>query len=173
MKASYHLFILISYRISSMTFGRALIIPQTVAKHGLHSWDSSSMTASNNSSEGRNLPSRLSFYISFCRLHYIIGEVMENFYFNSTGGRKVDESSRWIQGYELEACSDLTHDKLTSLLQVESSLKKWANDLHPFFRMPEKTQDQTPTKHVMREANVLRARSVSLSEILSQSDYEY
>ncbi|RDW79131.1 fungal specific transcription factor domain-containing protein [Aspergillus mulundensis] len=62
-------------RICAMTFGCALKVPQSLAKEGLNS-----MTLAG---ENEILPSKVNFYMSFCRLHYIIGEVLEAFYISS------------------------------------------------------------------------------------------
>ena len=128
-----------------MTFGCALKIPQSVAKQGLNSLVLPSDTANT------ALPSKVNFYISFCRLHHIIGDVLETFYI--VGDTKAEQSS------------SLFFDKFASLFRIDSALKDWARGLHPFFQMPSDAEDPTPTKHITREANVLRARLVPSSSL--------
>ena len=132
-----------------MTFGYALKIPQTIAKEGLIA----STSESTDGSESSALPSKIKFYASFCQLHYIIGEVLETFYI-SEGGLKND-IPKGNQG------KSFSFDKIARLLRIESDLNDWASNLHPFFRKPSEALDTTPSKHVTREANVLRARLVS------------
>ncbi|KAJ5119517.1 transcriptional regulator family: Fungal Specific TF [Penicillium atrosanguineum] len=141
-------------RIASMTFGFDLKIPQSVAKKGLNYLALNSVEVSSGAGR-RSLPSKLNFYVSFCRLHYIIGEVLETFYYFVDSD--IDRAaSRNIAGERLG--SSLSFDKYASLLKIESELCNWAQSLHPFFQMPSDLEDPTPTKHITREANVLRAR---------------
>ena len=104
------------------------------------------------------LPSKLNFYISFCQLHHIIAEVLETFY---TDGSKFEHQYDSVSDRN-EKSSLLFFDKFASLFRIDSELNDWACNLHPFFQMPSELQDPTPTKHITREANVLRARSVPL-----------
>ncbi|KAL4797621.1 fungal-specific transcription factor domain-containing protein [Aspergillus venezuelensis] len=133
-------------RISSMTFGCALKVPQSLAEQGLNA-----MTV--RSAENTALPSKVNFYISFCRLHYIIGEVLETFYNSSDHEPEPSASSK-------------NFDRIANLLQIESQLDAWAANLHPFFQKPVDAEDSTPTKHITREANILRARYLSVRLLL-------
>lgn len=134
-------------RICAMTFGCALKVPQSLAKQGLSSLMLNSMEASRDT-ENVALPSKVNFYISFCRLHHIIGDVLDIFYISRDDTpRKDGNGSPYF-------------DKFASLFRIESQLSNWAADLHPFFQMPSDLADPTPTKHITREANVLRARLV-------------
>ncbi|GKZ52794.1 hypothetical protein AnigIFM49718_003446 [Aspergillus niger] len=64
-----------------------------------------------------------------------------------------------------ESCA-LLFDKFASLLRIDSALNNWARGLHPFFQMPSELEDPTPTKHITREANILRARYLSVRLLL-------
>lgn len=143
-------------RIASMTFGFDLKIPQSVAKEGLNYLALNSVEVSSGTGD-RGLPSKLNFYVSFCRLHHIIGEVLETFY-NSVDSNFDRDASRNLAGKRLGPL--LSFDKYASLLKIESGLCNWAESLHPFFQMPSDLEDPTPTKHITHEANVLRARFV-------------
>lgn len=134
-------------RICAMTFGCALKIPQSLAKQGLRSLMLNSMETSRDTGNVA-LPSKVNFYISFCRLHHIIGEVLEIFYIT-----RDDTASK-------EDNASLYFEKFASLFRIESELNTWAANLHPFFQMPSDLADPTPTKHITREANILRARLV-------------
>ena len=141
-----------------MTFGCALTVPQSVAKQGLNSLVLDSMDPTSETGCA-TLPSKVNFYISFCRLHHIIGEALETFYnFN------CDETVHHLGNHPTEEkpSSALFFDKLSSLFRIDSELNDWARSLHPFFQMPSEAEDPTPTKHIVREANVLRARFVPL-----------
>ncbi|CAG7923239.1 unnamed protein product [Penicillium olsonii] len=148
-----------AYRIASMTFGCDLKVPQSVAKQGLNSLvlNTTAANAGNTS-----LPSKVNFYISFCRLHHIIGEVLETFYIS----KEASTSPGSTKGASGVASKAIPFDKFASLLRIESDLKDWAGNLHPFFKMPSDFDDQTPTKHITREANVLRARYLSVRLLL-------
>lgn len=136
-----------------MTFGCALKVPQAVAKQGLDTLVLQSMDTGNST-----LPSNMNFYISFCRLHHIIGDVLETFY-NSSDSKADPDLSRNLTGVNLS--SPLSFDKFTSLFRIESELCNWTENLHSYFRMPLDLEDPTPTKHMKRQANILRARFVS------------
>ncbi|OQD82347.1 hypothetical protein PENANT_c022G11662 [Penicillium antarcticum] len=62
--------------------------------------------------------------------------------------------------------SSLSFDKFASLFRLEVDLNNWAGSLHPFFQSPSDTADPTPTKHIIREANVLRARYLCVRLLL-------
>lgn len=143
-----------------MTFGCDLKVPQSVAKQGLNSLVLNT-TAANIGTAA--LPSKVNFYISFCRLHHIIGEVLETFYISKEAS--MPDSSEGVTGLD---SNSIPFEKFASLFRIESDLKHWAGNLHPFFKMPSDFEDQTPTKHITREANVLRARFVArLAEFLN------
>jgi hypothetical protein len=144
-------------RIASMTFGCALKVSQPIAKQGLKSLTLNSTELSINS-HNTALPCKISFYISFCRLHHIIGEVLESFYISTSDGNE-SHLNRSVTGVGL--ASSLSFDKFATLFKLELELNNWASSLHPFFQSPSDTADATPTKHIIREANVLRARFVS------------
>ncbi|KAJ5362792.1 hypothetical protein N7541_003636 [Penicillium brevicompactum] len=146
-------------RIASMTFGCELKVPQSVAKQGLNSLLRN--TAATNA-EATTLPSKVNFYISFCRLHHIIGDVLETFYIHKVSTRSTDVN-RGVVGTKLDS---IPFDKIASLSRIESDLKDWTGNLHPFFKMPSDFEDPTPTKHITREANVLRARYLSVRLLL-------
>ncbi|CAG8048987.1 unnamed protein product [Penicillium salamii] len=146
-------------RIASMTFGCDLKVPQSVAKQGLNSLVLNT-TAANTGTTA--LPSKVNFYISFCRLHHIIGEVLETFYISKEASMPPD-STKGLTGVK---SNSIPFDKFASLFRIESDLKHWAGNLHPFFKMPSDFEDQTPTKHITREANVLRARYLSVRLLL-------
>ncbi|PYH64284.1 Zn(II)2Cys6 transcription factor [Aspergillus vadensis CBS 113365] len=149
-------------RICAMTFGCLLKVPRSVAQEGLNALvlifeESSGDTVT------PSLPSKLNFYISFCRLHHIIAEVLETFYSidDSTARHHVSENRNDREG----SCAVL-FDKFASLFRIDSALKHWAHGLHPFFQMPSELEDPTPTKHITREANILRARYLSVRLLL-------
>ncbi|KAJ6138510.1 transcriptional regulator family: Fungal Specific TF [Penicillium samsonianum] len=149
-------------RVASMTFGCALKVPQAVAKQGLdtlvlHSMEFASGTGN------MALPSKVNFYISFCRLHHIIGDVLETFY-NSSDSKADSDLGRNFTGVNLG--SPLSFDKFTSLFRIESELSNWTENLHSYFRMPSDLEDPTPTKHIKRQANVLRGRYLSVRLLL-------
>ncbi|KAL4929868.1 fungal specific transcription factor domain-containing protein [Aspergillus undulatus] len=136
-------------RISCMTFGCALKVPQGNAREGLNALMTRTL-------ENTALPSKVNFYVSFCRLHYIIGEVLETFYISNED--IVDEPHHPAsKGY---------FEKFASLFRIESELISWAVDLHRFFQNPSDAQDPTPSKHITREANILRARYLSVRLLL-------
>jgi hypothetical protein len=139
-----------------MTFGCDLKVPQSVAKQGLNSLVLNS-TASG--TEDPALPSKVNFYISFCRLHHIIGEVLETFYIFHDSNAAPD-TNRGVPTAKPNL--SLPFGQFSSLFRIETDLNDWAASLHPFFQMPSDIQDPTPTKHLTRQANVLRARFVSL-----------
>ena len=144
-------------RIASMTFGCALKVPQAVAKQGLDTLVLHSMEFASGTGNSA-LPSNMNFYISFCRLHHIIGDVLETFY-NSSDSKADPDLSRNLTCVNLS--SPLSFDKFTSLFRIESELCNWTENLHSYFRMPSDLEDPTPTKHMKRQANILRARFVS------------
>lgn len=141
-----------------MTFGCALKVPQSIAKEGLSPLVLCTTESMNTVDD--NLPSKVNFYASFCQLHYIIGEVLETFYISNGSLKNHLTNSNSAQS--------LLFDKIARLLSIESELNKWASNLHPFFRMPSETLDTTPSKHVTREANILRARLVSRRLLIIQ-----
>ncbi|KAJ5746938.1 uncharacterized protein N7511_008634 [Penicillium nucicola] len=149
-------------RIASMTFGCVLKISQDVAKQGL---DSLVLNPPELVSDSKTstLPCKIDFYISFCRLHYIIGEVLETFYI-STSARNGSFSNKTLTGFGL--ASSLSLDKFATLFRLELDLNNWAGSLHPFFQLPSDTADLTPTKHFTRQANVLRARYLCVRLLL-------
>ncbi|KAK1143730.1 hypothetical protein N8T08_006131 [Aspergillus melleus] len=150
-------------RICAMTFGCPLKVPRSVAEKGLNSLVLASMELSGESVT-TSLPSKYNFYISFCRLHHIISEVLETFYV-SGDSRSEHQTERDLQGWG-GSFSSLLFDKFASLFRIESALNDWALNLHPFFQLPSELQDPTPTKHITREANILRARYLSVRLLL-------
>ncbi|KAH8431058.1 fungal specific transcription factor domain-containing protein [Aspergillus melleus] len=149
-------------RICAMTFGCPLKVPQSVAEQGLNSLVLTSMELSGESVT-TSLPSKYNFYISFCRLHHIISEVLETFYV-SGDSRSEHQTRRDLQGSG--GSFSLLFDKFASLFRIDSALNDWARSLHPFFQLPSELQDPTPTKHITREANILRARYLSVRLLL-------
>lgn len=139
-----------------MTFGCGLKISQKVAKQGLDSLVLNPMQSVGNS-ENPALPSKINFYVSFCRLHHIIGDILETFYISTDD---TIESCPNKALTRMGLASSFSLDKFASLFRLELDLKKWAGSLHPFFQSPSDAADPTPTKRITREANVLRARSV-------------
>lgn len=138
-----------------MTFGCAPKVSQAVAKLGQDTLVLHSMEFGG--TRNTALPSKAKFYISFCQLHHIIGDVLETFY-NSSGSKADLDSSRNFTSVKFS--SPLSFDKFTSLFRIESDLCNWAESLHSYFRMPSDLEDPTPTKHITRQANILRARFV-------------
>lgn len=140
-----------------MTFGCPLKVPRSVAQEGLNALVLSSQESGSDTVTA-NLPSKLNFYMSFCRLHHIIAEVLETFYSidDNTVRHHVSENRNDREG----SCA-VRFDKFASLFRIDSALKHWAHSLHPFFQMPSELEDPTPTKHITREANILRARCVT------------
>ena len=140
-------------RICSMTFGCALKVPQSTSKQGLNPLVLSTMEMDSiHCSGATSLPSKAKFYVSFCQLHHIIGDVLETFYIPN-GGIKNGPTKQSLEDISLI-------DKIATLFKIESELNNWASNLDPFFRKPSEALDATPSKHITREANVLRARSV-------------
>lgn len=140
-----------------MTFGCPLKVPRSVAQEGLNALVLKS-EETRSDTPTISLPSKLTFYTSFCRLHHIIAEVLETFFsFDDSKNRHYASSN--VNDRE-ESCA-LLFDKFASLLRIDSTLNNWARGLHPFFQMPSELEDPTPTKHITREANILRARSVT------------
>lgn len=136
-----------------MTFGCALKVPQSISKQGLNPLGLSTMEMDSiHCSGATSLPSKAKFYVSFCQLHHIIGDVLETFYI-SNGGIKNGPTKQSLEDTSL-------FDKIATLFKIESELNDWASNLDPFFKKPSEALDATPSKHITREANVLRARSV-------------
>ncbi|PYI35620.1 hypothetical protein BP00DRAFT_477662 [Aspergillus indologenus CBS 114.80] len=150
-------------RICSMTFGCALKVPQSVAKEGLNLLVPNAVEHSSDSATA-TLPSKVNFYRSFCRLHHIIGDVIDTFY--ESGANKPNHSASKHHPETPSDSSSLMFDKFASLFRIDSALNEWARSLHPFFQMPSELQDPTPTKHITREANILRARYLSVRLLL-------
>ncbi|PYH77076.1 hypothetical protein BO82DRAFT_345797 [Aspergillus uvarum CBS 121591] len=150
-------------RICSMTFGCALKVPQSVAKEGLNLLVPNAVEQSSDSATA-TLPSKVNFYRSFCRLHHIIGDVIDTFY--ESGKNKPNHPASKLHPETPSDSSSLMFDKFASLFRIDSALNEWARSLHPFFQMPSELQDPTPTKHITREANILRARYLSVRLLL-------
>ncbi|GAT31018.1 hypothetical protein RIB2604_03800100 [Aspergillus luchuensis] len=93
----------------------------------------------------------------------ILTEVLETFYSidDNTVRHHVSENRNDREG----SCA-VRFDKFASLFRIDSALKHWAHSLHPFFQMPSELEDPTPTKHITREANILRARYLSVRLLL-------
>ncbi|GKZ38367.1 hypothetical protein AbraIFM66950_010524 [Aspergillus brasiliensis] len=144
-------------RICAMTFGCPLKVPRSVAQEGLNALVLNSQAR--NDAVNTSLPSKLNFYISFCRLHHIIAEVLETFYSLDDSKSRHHVSANVDDRDESSA---LLFDKFASLFRIDSALIDWARSLHPFFQMPSELEDPTPTKHITREANILRARILLL-----------
>ncbi|GCB27388.1 putative transcriptional regulatory protein YJL206C [Aspergillus awamori] len=149
-------------RICAMTFGCPLRVPRSVAQGGLNALVLKS-EETRSDTPTTSLPSKLTFYTSFCRLHHIIAEVLETFY--SLDDRKDRHHASSTVNDREESCA-LLFDKFASLLRIDSALNNWARGLHPFFQMPSELEDPTPTKHITREANILRARYLSVRLLL-------
>lgn len=139
-----------------MTFGCAPKVPQEVAKQGI---DAMALSRSEleSGNEDRLQPSTMDFYISFCRLHYIIGDVLESLYLPSDSRVNPHQTATFTA---VKIDNPLSSSTLTSLFEIESTLCNWSRSLHPHFQMPSNYEDQTPTKHITRQANILRGRSV-------------
>ncbi|KAI9043617.1 Zn(II)2Cys6 transcription factor [Aspergillus affinis] len=111
-------------RICAMTFGCPLKVPQFVAEQGLKTLALSSMEVSSETVT-TSLPSKYNFYVSFCRLHHIISEVLETFYISgdNTNERQPGRDSKKRE----ENSSSLFFDKFASLFRIESALNDWAH----------------------------------------------
>lgn len=99
-------------------------------------------------------PADLDFYVAFCRLHHVLGNVLKAFY---------KASSRGFGAFtKIKANSVLTSDVLADLFRIESELCDWQANLKDHLQPPSNRRDQTDTACSMRQSNILHARFVFL-----------
>lgn len=141
-------------KLAAMTFGCTLKIPQDLAAQveyprSLGSQDPTLPIRSN------QLPADLDFYVAFCRLHHVLGNVLKAFY---------KASSRGFGAFtKIKANSVLTSDVLADLFRIESELCDWQVNLKDHLQPPSSRRDQADTACLMRQSNILHARFVFLS----------
>lgn len=100
-------------------------------------------------------PKLLDFYISFCRLHQILGDVLLTFY-SPCGDTSAGFSS-------VKAKSFI--ESLDGLLEIDSRLVRFRNKLNPHLQVPSQFHDNTEIHVFERQANTLNLRYVPLRKL--------
>ena len=94
-------------------------------------------------------PPKFSFFIAFCKLHQILGLVLDCFYTTKSGTSTPSC---------LGASDDIFVNKIPNLFVIENKLAHWHQGLEEHLKVPSTYVDETETLYVTRQANVLHAR---------------
>ena len=151
-------------RVTAMTFGRPTHISQEVAKMSpLPSAIDDEFLDDTGSKEGvqpTGQPSRLDFFIAYCELHIILGDILSFFYTSRT---QPGHSTPDDQFPRENLAGDEHIDKL---LQLERTLELWRGKLKPHHQIDFGFQDQPTDQVFRRQAISLRARFLHIRILL-------
>jgi Fungal specific transcription factor domain/Fungal Zn(2)-Cys(6) binuclear cluster domain len=151
-------------RVTAMTFGRPTRISQEVAKMSpLPSAIDDEFLDGIGSEEGvqpADQPSQLDFFIAYCELHIILGDILSFFY---TSRMQPGHGAPNEQFPKENLAGDEHVDKL---LQLEKALELWRGKLKPHHQIDHDFQDQPIVPVFRRQAISLRARFLHIRILL-------
>lgn len=133
-----------------MTFGRpARITKAMVVKAAYPSPNGRSADISTATDQTKDRPAKLDFFIAFCKLHHILGDVLETFY-DADDDSDIDNSSGFGNLFATKT--------LDQLFKFDHDLSVWREGLPIHLQTPTTHVDASETKHITRQANTLHAR---------------
>jgi hypothetical protein len=147
-----------SSRIAAMTFGRPVRIPQEIAAVAppLKPVDDDNFNSLDPKHGCSNQPARMEFYVEYCKLHFILGDVLANLYTVSS----LDTATR----EQKSEAKSFTRD-LDFLIDVDKRLIEWRKDLRAHLQISTYAANATDSSISLvfrRQANILHARYVIL-----------
>jgi len=96
-------------------------------------------------------PAMLDFFISYCKLHLIVGDILLTLY------TSVGENSTGLAKLKVRSFIET----LDELIKFDGRLLEWRKDVKPHLQFPSKYHDSTEILLFTRQSNVLHARYVS------------
>lgn len=133
-----------------MTFGRTPLIPKAIADQVPYP----SPTGSPDDDTFRGLPPDQpptpGFFNAFCKLHRILGDILESFYTESEyDATSLKPNTTLLSGQKME-----------KVIQIEQSLAQWSKDLSPNLQRSSSRGGRPRPHYNTRQINVLHARCV-------------
>jgi hypothetical protein len=130
-----------------MAFGRPARISQDVAMQAI-------LPLTIYDEQQPDQPAMLDFFISYCKLHLIVGEILSALY------TSVAENSTGFAKFKVRSFIDM----LDELIKFDGRLLEWRKDVKSHLQFPSKYHDSTEILLFTRQSNVLYARYVSLRD---------
>lgn len=150
-------------RITSMTFGRPTRISQEVARQSPlpaalddEYFDSDGVGSG---SQPKDQPSKMFFFVAYCELHLILGDILLTFY-----------APRTPPGLKSPGLQVHDHiggkQNVDKLLQFDKMLNAWRSGLPPYLQIEGGFQDPTEALIYRRQAIILSARYLHIRLLL-------
>ncbi|TKA57905.1 hypothetical protein B0A49_11532 [Cryomyces minteri] len=139
--------------IAAMAFGRPSRISQEVAPEAppLLPVDDGDFDYSDVGSRRSSQPAKMELYIEYCKLHFILGDILLALYVVPNQELTADEQK--------PKARSLTQD-LDLLLDIDKRLIKWRSELGAHLQVSTHLADTTTLPLFHRQANILHARYV-------------
>lgn len=151
-----------------MSLGRSPRIPKTVADRVEHPLASGSLSTDIHRAPSPDQPAIFNFFVAFCKLHHILGDILESFYADSEENQPNRVGSSLIPAM-----------KLDKVFQIEQNLSQWSDELETSLQRPFVGSSFIESQHDTRQINILRARYVwdsiygPVSPVLIEDSYFY
>jgi hypothetical protein len=149
-------------RVASMTFGRPTRISQETATLAPPptAMDDEYFNELGTGIQPAGEPSRLDFFLQYCGLHNILGDILETFY---TLPASANNHSKF-EYVRLEN-SPVTQD-VNKLLEFDKALNEWRDNLEPHLEVSSEYRDVTDALVFKRQAIILYARFLHIRILL-------
>lgn len=151
----------------ALTFGGSLRISKTIAYSVQYPLPSASSSVGA-IEDTIHQPASEHFFVAFCKLHCVLGDVLETFHLDGED-----------DAVSIQASNLLSASKLERLFQIERDLLGWNNELGPHLRWPSSPLHNL-NKQDCRRRHVLHARYVqkvlrysSCVSLLMRGRYHY
>jgi hypothetical protein len=137
-------------RIAAMTFGRPMRISQEMAARAPlpNAIDDEYLAVSGVQPQGQ--PSKLNFFITYCKLHEILADILSNFYTNSV----TQDSTSGVAHFSTRSGTRT----IDNLLRIDRGMTEWYNGLEPYLQMSSEYSDSEDALTFKRQGVILYAR---------------
>ena len=140
-----------------MTFGQPATISRKTAERAVYP-DAGNLKVY--VVQAQNQPAPLEFFISYCKLHQLLGDILDTFYGRSDSMRTTEASNSPV--------SRSSRD-IGDMFDIEQRLSSWQEHLDFRLRVPTTYADHSRTGYIERQANILHAR---YSQLLWMNEHE-
>lgn len=151
-----------------MSLGRSPWIPKTVADRVEHPLESRSLSTDIHRAPSPNQPPFFNFFVAFCKLHRILGDILESLYADGEENQPNRVGSSFI-----------SVTKLDKIFQIEQNLSQWSDEMETSLQRPFVGSNFIESQHDTRQINILHARYVwdsiygPVSPMLIEDSYFY
>jgi Fungal specific transcription factor domain len=136
-------------RITAMTFGRPPRISKEIADQAVYPLADGVRSSDGTLNQLTSQPATLDFFIAYCKLHHILGDVLDSFYTAGDGSRTSGQFRTSVSG---------SAQRLGDLFEIEDNLSRWRDCLEPHLKVPSTYVDRSDTRYITRQAHILHAR---------------